>query len=135
MSGRWKVAGGWLTGTVQVKPQFTTEKEIATLSSILAWRIPWREEPGRLQSMGQQVGRDLATKQPPPQFTTHATAARLQSNLTCRTWEQLGPRDMSKPKAYEATNLSFQNLHNLGTGLRSPIQETMLMVSYCPIPT
>jgi len=30
------------------------EKEIATHSSILAWRIPWTEEPGRLQSMGFQ---------------------------------------------------------------------------------
>ena len=30
------------------------EKEIATYSSILAWKIPWMEEPGRLQSMGQQ---------------------------------------------------------------------------------
>ena len=28
------------------------EKERATLSTILAWRIPWTEEPGRLQSMG-----------------------------------------------------------------------------------
>ena len=28
------------------------EKEMATYSSTLAWRIPWREEPGRLQSMG-----------------------------------------------------------------------------------
>ena len=27
------------------------EKEVATHSSILAWRIPWTEEPGRLQSM------------------------------------------------------------------------------------
>ena len=30
------------------------EKEMATHSSILAWRIPWREEPSRLQSMGSQ---------------------------------------------------------------------------------
>ena len=30
------------------------EKEMATHSSILAWRIPWREEPGQLQSMGLQ---------------------------------------------------------------------------------
>ena len=30
------------------------EKEMATLSSILAWRIPWSEEPIRLQSMGSQ---------------------------------------------------------------------------------
>ena len=28
------------------------EKGIATHSSILAWRIPWKEEPGRLQSLG-----------------------------------------------------------------------------------
>ena len=30
------------------------EEEMTTHSSILAWRIPWVEEPGRLQSMGKQ---------------------------------------------------------------------------------
>ena len=36
------------------------EKEMATHSSILAWRIPWTEEPGRLQSMeSQRVGHEL----------------------------------------------------------------------------
>ena len=35
------------------------EKEMATHSSILAWKIPWTAEPGRLQSMGlQTVGHD-----------------------------------------------------------------------------
>ena len=35
------------------------EKEMATHSSILAWKIPWTEEPGRLQSMGsQRAGHD-----------------------------------------------------------------------------
>ena len=35
------------------------EKEMATHSSTLAWRIPWMEEPGRLQSVGsQRVGHD-----------------------------------------------------------------------------
>ena len=35
------------------------EKEMATHSSILAWKIPWTEEPGRQQSMGsQRVGHD-----------------------------------------------------------------------------
>ena len=38
------------------------EKGMATHSNILAWRIPWTEEPGRLQSMGsQRVGHDWAT--------------------------------------------------------------------------
>ena len=41
---------------------FYMEKEMATQSSILAWKIPWTEEPGRLQSNGLQiVGRDWAT--------------------------------------------------------------------------
>ena len=35
------------------------EKEMATHSSTLTWKIPWMEEPGRLQSMGsQRVGHD-----------------------------------------------------------------------------
>ena len=41
---------------------FLLEKEMATHSSVLAWRIPWTEEPGGLQSMGsQRVGYDWAT--------------------------------------------------------------------------
>ena len=40
------------------------EKEVATHSSIFAWRIPWTEEPGELQFMGsQKAEHDLATKQ------------------------------------------------------------------------
>ena len=40
---------GWIPGS-----EDPLEKEIATHSSILAWRIPWTEEPGGLQSMGSQ---------------------------------------------------------------------------------
>ena len=40
------------------------EKEMATHFSILAWEMPWIEEPGALQSMGsQRIRLDLATKQ------------------------------------------------------------------------
>ena len=39
------------------------EEEMATHSRILAWRFPWTEEPGRLQSMGsQRVRYDLMTE-------------------------------------------------------------------------
>ena len=39
------------------------EKEMATHSSILAWKVPWTEEAGRLQSMeSQRVGQDLVTE-------------------------------------------------------------------------
>ena len=40
-------------------PEAPLEKEMATHSSILTWRIPWTEKPGALQSMGsQRVGQD-----------------------------------------------------------------------------
>ena len=39
------------------------EKEMATHSSVFAWKIPWTEKPGGLQSMGlQRVGQDSATE-------------------------------------------------------------------------
>ena len=44
----------WVRSLGQEDP---LEKEIATPSSILAWKIPWMEDPGGLQSMGlQRVG-------------------------------------------------------------------------------
>ena len=36
------------------------EEGMATLSNVLAWRIPRTEEPGGLQSMGRRVGHDLS---------------------------------------------------------------------------
>ena len=49
----------WETWVQSLGQEDTLEKEMATHSSILAWRIPWMEEPGRLQSMGsQRVGHD-----------------------------------------------------------------------------
>ena len=48
------------------------EKEKATHSSILAWEIPWTEEPGGLQSMwSQRVKQDLVTKQQQMQLLEH----------------------------------------------------------------
>jgi len=47
------------TGVQSLGQEDTLEKEMATQSSILAWKIPWKEEAGRLQSMGlQKVGHD-----------------------------------------------------------------------------
>ena len=45
-----------------VNMSYALEKEMTTHSSILAWKIPWTEDPGRLQSMGsQRVGHDRVT--------------------------------------------------------------------------
>ena len=46
----------WVQSLGQKDP---LEKEMATYSSILAWKIPWIEEPGRLQSMGSQRVRHI----------------------------------------------------------------------------
>jgi len=49
----------WETRVQSLGGENLLEKEMATHSSILAWKIPWMEEPGRLQSMGsQRVGHD-----------------------------------------------------------------------------
>ena len=50
----------WVLSLGQEDP---LEEEVTTHSSILAWEIPWTEEPGGLQSMGsQRVGHNLATE-------------------------------------------------------------------------
>ena len=49
----------WETEVQSLGREDNLEKEMATHSSILAWRITWTEKPGRLQSMGsQRVGHD-----------------------------------------------------------------------------
>ena len=49
----------WETWVQFLSLEDPLEKEMATHSSILAWRIPWTEDPGGLQSMGsQRVGHD-----------------------------------------------------------------------------
>ena len=49
----------WETWVQSLGQKDPLEKEMATHSSILAWRIPWKEEPGVLQSTGlQRVGHD-----------------------------------------------------------------------------
>ena len=77
----------------------TLEKAMATHSSTLAWKIPWTEEPGRLQSMGsQRVRHDWATSlslftflhwrrkwQPTPVFLPGESQG-WRSLVGCRLW-------------------------------------------------
>ena len=44
----------WETGVQSLGWEDPLEKAMAAYSSTLAWKIPWMEEPGRLQSMGSQ---------------------------------------------------------------------------------
>ena len=57
-----RLPGMWETWVRSLGREDPLEKEMATHSSTLAWRIPWREEPGRLQSMGSlRVRHDWTT--------------------------------------------------------------------------
>ena len=101
------------------------EEEMATPSSVLAWRIPWTEEPGGLQSMGpQRVGHDWATnphqsrQQTCQHFVNHKglwrvshTRAGISVVLTQRTrvWlpgslepccRPVGPRPVLRPSCF-----------------------------------
>ena len=66
----WTAVHGFATSRTRLSDFIFTfhfhalEEEMATHSTILAWEIPWTEEPGGLQSMGhKRVGHDWATKQ------------------------------------------------------------------------
>ena len=83
----------------QVLARNTSEKAMAPYSSTLAWKIPWAEEPGGLQSMGSlRVGLDWATSlslftfmhwrrkwQPTPVFLPGESQGQ-ESLVGCRLW-------------------------------------------------
>ena len=101
IKGRWPVQRGFHGGSV-VKdlpakagdagsiPGWggSLEEEMATHSSILAWRIPRTEEPGVLQSMeSQRVRHDWVTEQPPPiQRVPHGQVDQLCHIHILATW-------------------------------------------------
>ena len=84
----------WLDGiTDSMEPvqslgwEDSLEKEMTAHSNILAWRIPWTEEPGGLQSMGsQRVGHDwvINAHQPPPPPPGDNEGQR--SLASCSSW-------------------------------------------------
>ena len=55
----WLLVKTLIEGKISVVLEVYEEKAMAPHSSIVAWKIPWMEEPGRLQSMGSlRVGHD-----------------------------------------------------------------------------
>ena len=58
---------------------------MATHSSILAWEIPWTEEPGGLQSLGsQRIRHDLVTKQQTPELRLPYSRSESLSQVEIR---------------------------------------------------
>ena len=64
------------------------EKEMAIHSSILAWEIPWTEEPGGIQSMGsQRVGHNLVTKELQQNPFTYHSSCRMSISKHLNTMQ------------------------------------------------
>ena len=71
--------------SVHLLPVLVTEKAMAPHSSTLAWKIPWMEEPGRLQSMGSLgVGHDWATSL--STFHFHALEKEMATHSVVLAW-------------------------------------------------
>ena len=82
MQGTWVLSLGW---------EDPLEKEMAIHSSIFAWKIPWMEEPGRLQSMGlQRVRHDWTTSS---EFFFFWMVSQKPSKKKWQTWAFQGELD------------------------------------------
>ena len=94
------------------------EKEMAAHSSILAWKIPWTEEPGRLQSMGsQRVGHDWAMSLSLSLLSKRTCviprwglAGRGVGDLKCQVWEDESSSQQHGLPDYRATRDTGTNL-------------------------
>ena len=76
----------WKTWIQSMSWEDSLEKEMAT-HSILAWEIPWTEEPGRLQSIGsQRVRHNWATEQ--RQKQTHWNVSAVVQGLSGSKWSK-----------------------------------------------
>ena len=83
----------------------TSEKGMAPHSSSLAWKIPWTEEPGGLQSMGSlRVGHDWATSL--SLFTFHALEKEMATHSSVLAWRI--------PGTAEPGGLLFMGSHRIG---------------------
>ena len=128
------LAGHWFASP---PPGSLMEKAMAPHSSSLAWRIPWMEEPGGLQSMGSlEVGHNWATSlslfpfmhwrrkwQPTPVFLPEETQGG-GSLVGCRLWGRHDWSDLAVaaavpdegsilPSLYKNTIIKVQNDHLL----------------------
>ena len=83
------------------------EEEMATHSSILAWRIPWTEEPGRLQSIGSTgVGQDLATK--PTNTIQNRSSGQFSHSVVSNSLRSHEPQH-PRPPCPSPTNRVYSN--------------------------
>ena len=119
---RWTIVGKVMSLLFNMLSRLIREKAMAPHSSTVAWKIPWMEEPGRLQSMGSlRVGHDWATSlsrstfmhwrrkwQPTPVFLP-GESHRRRSLVGCSPWGR------TELDTTEATEQQQQVDHNFSS--------------------
>ena len=108
----------WETWVRSLDQEDPLEKGMATHSSVLAWRIPWTEEPGGLQSMGsQRVGHDWATNTHTHTHTTDShthTHTHTHTHIWVSIWNlKLDKTEGMQPNFWDCAEC-YQCCSNLG---------------------
>ena len=104
----------WVQSLGQEDP---LEKEVATHSSTLAWKIPWTEEPRRLQSMGSQRVRVTKSQTRLSNFPS-LTKSRVKNGASLVAWMVKNPP-------------AIQETHVPSLGQEDPLEKGMAVHSQC----
>ena len=119
----------WETRVPSLGREDLLEEEMAAHSSTLAWKIPWTEESGRLQSMGwQRVRRDWATSLP----HSLGPSAAVLSIYVCLPWNSLpslSQTEMWLQHLCPSLSSKIQFLHP------PPGRSSVTQLTHCPIVT
>jgi len=126
----------WILLSVSIcdKLAAESEKAMAPHSSTLAWKIPWTEEPGRLQSMGSwRVGHDWMTSlslftflhwrrkwQPTPVFLPGESRPSMGSHRVRHDWSDLAACHHQGPPHHEENRRQHTGIHCGGQGQQAP---------------
>ena len=112
------------TWVQSLRREDSLEKEMATHSSTFGWKIPWMEEPGRLQSMGLQRVRHT-TKQLHSLFKLHATqCARSRGGL--KGGQSPGPGRQELPRVWPCCAVPTSRTEKYEPGARGGEEEAWL---------
>ena len=104
------------------------EKEMATHSSIFAWKISWTEEPGGLQSMGsQRVGHDWATN---TYLLTLLSIFHTSQSLLVLRWSQSPGRYMIRQVNFKVSGYFVKVLWR--ARLSQDLTPLLLILAYVP---
>ena len=105
---------------------------MAIHSNILAWEMPWRKEPGGLQSMGsQRVGHDLATEHEHSKLRSNISSVKLlclpQGKIFCPSF-LLGKyfNTYQAPLHYHPPTPSFVPVNNMGCSLQMFVESNRI---------